>query len=339
MQRPEHGAPRMTDLLSVVIPVRDGAGVLDQTLAAVRAQKLSPDRPVELLVCDSGSRDGTIAIARNYGAEVIEIAPASFSHGLTRNLLMQRSAGDRVAFLTQDSVPADDRWLARLLDGFGLSDDVALRFGPYRPRPDASPMVTRELSEWFASFSPDGSPRVDRLGPEERRIPARALLGARGYFTDANGCIARAAWAEVPFRHVPYAEDHVLALDMMRAGYAKAFLPDAAVIHSHDYSAWQWLRRSFDEGRALREVYGFAEPCQPRTVVLKVWGLVGADWRWSQAQSVPSPPLPALARSLGFHAARTAGSVLGGRADRLPEPLVRRLSLERRGSSRRAETA
>ena len=97
----------------------------------------------------------------------------------------------------------------------------------------------------------------------------------------------------------------------------------------------QWLRRSFDEARALHEVYGFAEPVQPRTVLLKIWGLVGADWRWARAQSRPSPRLPTLARSLGFHAARTAGSVLGGRADRLPEPLVRRLSLERRGSSRR----
>ena len=323
----------MTDLLSVVIPVRDGAGVLEQTLAAVSAQKLSPDRPLELLVCDSGSRDDTIAIARGYGAEVIEIASSSFSHGLTRNLLMQRSAGDHVAFLTQDSAPADDRWLARLLDGFGLGDDVALTYGPYRPRPDASPMVARELSAWFASFSPDGSPRIDRLGPPERHIPARALLGPRGYFTDANGCIARAAWEQVPFREVPYAEDHVLALDMMRAGYAKVFLPDAAVVHSHDYSAWDWLRRSFDEGRALREVYGFAEPGRPRTVLLKIWGLVGADWRWSRAHSPRSPAVSALARSLGFHAARTAGSLLGGRADRLPEPLVKRLSLERRGHS------
>lgn len=323
----------MTDLLSVVIPVRDGAGMLEQTLAAVRAQKLSPVRSVELLVCDSGSRDNTIAISRTYGADVIEIPPASFSHGPTRNLLMQRSSGDRVAFLTQDAVPADDRWLARLIDGFGLSDDVALTYGPYRPRPDASPMVARELSEWFTSLSPDGSPRVDRLGPSERAIPARALLGPRGFFTDANGCIARAAWDHVPFRQVPYAEDHVLALDMMRAGYAKVFLPDAAVIHSHDYSVWQWLRRSVDEGRALKEVYGFAEPIVPTTVLLKIWGLVGADWRWSRTQPQPSPGISVLLRSLGFHLACTAGSMLGGRADRLPEPVVRRLSLERRGRS------
>ena len=45
---------------------------------------------------------------------------------------------------------------------------------------------------------------------------------------------------------------------MLRAGYAKVYVPDAAVIHSHEYSPGEWLRRSFDEARAVAEVYGFA---------------------------------------------------------------------------------
>ena len=49
---------------------------------------------------------------------MIEIPRAQFSHGGTRNLLMERSAGDHVAFLTQDAVPADEEWLDRLLDAF-----------------------------------------------------------------------------------------------------------------------------------------------------------------------------------------------------------------------------
>jgi len=226
----------MSPRVSVAIPVRDGAAVLDQTLASVQAQTLAPGSELELVVCDSGSRDGSAALARSYGAELIEIPPEGFSHGGTRNLLMERSGGDHVAFLTQDSVPADERWLARLLAGFELAGDVGLAFGPYRPRAEASPMVARELTDWFASFSPDGSPRLDRLEASERGIAPRALLGARGFFTDANGCVARAAWESVPFRAVAYAEDHVLAQDMLRAGYAKAYVPDAAVVHSHDYS-------------------------------------------------------------------------------------------------------
>ena len=323
----------MSAPVTVAIPTRNGAGVLEQTLAAVGKQQLQPPRSVELLVCDSGSRDGTVALARSHGAEVIEIPPEAFSHGGTRNLMMQRSHGAHVAFLTQDAVPADNRWLARLLDGFGLRDDVALVFGPYLPRSDASPMVARELTEWFRRFSPDGSPRIDRLEVSERDVPARSLLGPRGFFTDANGAVARAAWKSVPFRAVAYAEDHVLAHDMMRAGYAKAYIPDAAVIHSHEYSGWDWLRRSFDESRAVSEVYGFAPSLRLREIGLNLWGLVGADWRWSHAcgrHLGPRESVALLAHSAYHHGLRSVGALLGARANRLPDRAVMTLSLEAR---------
>ena len=319
--------------VTIAIPVRDGGEDLRRALASVSVQRL--DGNVELLVCDSGSRDGSRGVAREYGAEVIEIAPEQFSHGRVRNLLMERSRGDHVAFLTQDAMPADEQWLARLLRGFSLEPDVGLVFGPYVPRPEAAPMVSREVTEWFRGLSPHGTPRIDRLSPAERSIPVSALLGPRGYFTDANGCISRQAWEKVPFRAVPYAEDHVLAHDMLRAGYAKVYLPEAAVIHSHDYSPSDWLRRSFDEARALYEVYGFVEPLEIRRTGLKVWGLVGADWRWARAAgTVGSSPVAhgiMMAGSLYLHLLRTAGAVLGSRAHRLPDGLVRRLSLEGRG--------
>lgn len=320
----------MPDLVSVAIPVLNGCAVLDRTLAAIAAQRVSPSTSVEPVVCDSGSRDGSVALARAYGAEVVEIPQGEFSHGGTRNLLMQRSQGEYVAMLTQDAVPADDRWLASLVTGFTLAQDVGLVFGPYRPRPDASPMVARELVEWFRGFSPDGDPRIDRLSESERAVAARELLGPRAYFTDANGCIARAAWADVPFRPVSYAEDHMLALDMLRAGFAKVYLPDAAVIHSHDYSSWNWFRRSFDEARAMAEIYGVLEPLEWRRTTLKLWGLVGADWRWARTHYRRADPR-LLVHSTCHHVVRTVGAILGARASRLPAALVPRLSLEGRG--------
>jgi glycosyltransferase involved in cell wall biosynthesis len=320
----------MPKLVSVAIPVRNGADVLEQTLAGVRAQRLDPPASVELLVCDSASDDRSISIAHSYDAEVIEIPVERFSHGGTRNLLMRRAQGGHVAFLTQDAVPADPGWLARLLDGFALAPDVGLVYGPYWPRDDASPMVARELTEWFDSFTPDDAPRIDRLGPSERMVPAIELEGIRGFFTDANGCLDRAAWEAVPFRAVAYAEDRVLAMDMLRAGYAKVYVPQAPVIHSHDYSLVGWLRRSFDEARALREVYDDVEPTDMRRNALLVWGRVGADLRWVQAHGGRRSP-EVIARSLAHHLSRTAGSVLGAHAAALPEPVIRSLSLERRG--------
>ncbi len=319
------------DAVTVAIPVRDGADTLDGVLAAVRRQVV--DRELQLLVCDSGSRDGSLAIARHHGAEVIEIAAAAFAHGPARNLLMRHARGAHVALLTQDAEPVDEHWLARLLGAFALGDDVALAYGPYRPRPGADPQTARELERWFASLSPDGSPRIDRLAPEERSLPASALFGRRTFFTDANGCVARAAWERVPYRPIAYAEDHALALDVLRAGYAKVFVPDAAVWHSHDYTPMQQFRRAFDEWRGLLEVYGWREPSDPRALARRLRGELGAQWRELAARNAaPGERAVTLAAATRHHVVRLTGALLGSRADRLPPHVRSWCSLDGRAS-------
>ena len=44
--------------------------------------------------------------------------------------------------------------------------------------------------------------------------------------------------------------------------------------------------RSFDEARGLNDVYGWAEPAEPRRLALKAWGRVGEDWRWPLAHGM-----------------------------------------------------
>lgn len=297
--------------VSVAIPVLDGAGTLGQVLAAVRAQEL--DAELELVIIDSGSTDGSPEIAHAAGATVQQIALTDFSHGATRNRLMAMSGGDHVAFLTQDAVPASSRWLAELLAGFARAPDVALSFGPYLPRPGASPMVRRELEDWFA-----------RMAPLHRA--ASPTPGPAGFFSDVNGCVARWAWEQVPFRAVPYAEDRVLAADVLSRGWAVAYCGGAGVLHSHDYGPLALLRRAFDEGRALRELYGHRAPLHPGTLVRLARGEVTADRAY--AESTPA------VRSALHHSLRLLGAGLGGRADVLPTVLRRALSLEGRGEFR-----
>jgi glycosyltransferase involved in cell wall biosynthesis len=315
--------------VTVAIPVRDAGAALTRTLEALARQSVAH----ELLVCDSGSRDDSREIARAAGARVLEIPPDRFSHGGTRNLLMGEASGAHVAFLTQDAEPADERWLERLLAAFGLADDVGIAYGPYRPRPDAAFPVRVELERWFASLSPDGTQRVERLARDERSAPALELIGRRGFFTDANACVARAAWERAPFREVPYAEDRVLAIDMLRAGYAKVYVPMAAVLHSHNYSSLQELRRSFDESRGLREVYGWREPARPGHLLRQQRGeLAQARLELSRAGVSGFRRGATLVGVTRHHVVRATGALLGGRAELLPARARRALSLERRAS-------
>jgi glycosyltransferase involved in cell wall biosynthesis len=301
----------MADVVSVAIPVRNGAAHLPSVLDAIRAQRI--DGEVDIVVVDSGSTDGSVALCERVGARVEQIAPSQFSHGATRNRLMALARGERVAFLTQDAVPAGDGWLAALMGGFA-DEKVGLVCGPYLPRPDASPMVRRELQEWFATIPP-----LVHGPPGESPQP-----GPRSFFSSANGAVSRAAWERVPFQEVPYAEDQRLALDMLKAGYAKAYVPDAGVVHSHDYPPLERFRRWFDEFRALREVYGFRATLSLRPLLGRIRLEVARD-RAAAGDGV-------VWESLCYHTLRALGAGLGTRADRLPAGVRRWCSLERRAT-------
>ena len=95
--------------LSVVIPTLNAACELDNLLGLIEAQTL---RPLDVLVVDSSSEDGTAAeAAKHPGVRFDRIKRKDFNHGLTRDMALRRTEGDFVCFLTQDAVPASERYL------------------------------------------------------------------------------------------------------------------------------------------------------------------------------------------------------------------------------------
>src|SRR5256885_16000911 len=203
-------------VVTVAIPVLNGARYLEEVLSAVRGQEV--DRELEILVIDSGSTDGSLSIAERFFARVHQIPKSEFSHGGTRNLAMGIARGDHVAFITQDATPAHERWLSSLLSGFEKADDVALVFGPHDPRPDASHMIKCEMERHFALW-PDGDvQRLDRSAPG--LLDYRAYPGKISFFSDVNGCVARWAWEEIPYREVADARAQLLEPEQIEAGLA-----------------------------------------------------------------------------------------------------------------------
>jgi glycosyltransferase involved in cell wall biosynthesis len=326
-------------VVTVAIPVLNGARYLDEVLTAVRDQEV--DRPVELLVWDSGSTDGSLEIAERHGARIHRIPKAEFSHGGTRNRMAAMARGEHVAFLTQDATPASPRWLQALLDGFAVAEDVAAVFGPHIPRPDASHMIKCEMERHFAVWRDGRAVDVQRLDRSPAGLDAyRRFPGRFTFLSDVNCAVAKWALERIPYRDVPYAEDQLLGRELIEAGYAKVFHPEAAVVHSHDYPPMQFLRRYFDEFRSLREVLDHVEPAAIGRTQRFMRGVVRADQRWLQAHGVRGRRLARpLAISARHHAIRQAGAILGSRADRLPPALRRTLSLEGRDSFAPVEVA
>jgi glycosyltransferase involved in cell wall biosynthesis/GT2 family glycosyltransferase len=301
--------------VSVVIPVKDAGQGLARVLDAVRAQ-----RPDELLVIESGSRDGSLEIARAAGAQIIEIPPQQFGHGRTRNLGAERSSGDLIAFLTQDAEPIPG-WLSALRESFELAERVGAAYGPHLPLRDTSPMIARELTEFFAGFSPNGTPVVQRRGDPT-------------FLSNVNACYARACWEQIRFADVEYAEDQAFGAAMLEAGWTKVYNPRAAVYHAHDYGPVGFMRRYFDEYRGLRETIGHVEPFSPRRLAGTVRRQVAGDQAWMRERGWGAAKRARwTARSVAHHAGRGLFSSLGSRAPRLPGAVQRAVSLEGRGGA------
>ena len=130
-----------------------------------------------------------------------------------------------------------------------------------------------------------------------------------------------------------YAEDQLLALDMLAAGFAKVFRPRAAVLHSHDYPPFERFGRFFDEFRALREVYGHVEEAGLRYTVGTARRAVIRDREFMRSEGASAREIRRRTLdSVLFHALRAAGAALGSRADRIPAPVRRVLSREGRAS-------
>lgn len=305
--------------VSVVIPVKDGERHLAELLDA-----LAREGADEVLVIDSGSRDRSVEIVRAAGVELLEIAPEEFGHGRTRNLGAERTSGELICFLTQDATPCSG-WLDAFRDAMALDERVGAAFGPHLPRPDTSPAIARELERHFAAFSPGGAPALQRAGDH-------------AFLSNVNACYRRACWEQIRFRDVPYAEDQAFGADLLAAGWLKVYHPAAAVLHAHDYGALEFMRRYFDEYRGLRATTGHVEAFGPVRALRTVRAETAADLRWMRQAGAPRTELARWApRAVVHHGGRRVFSALGSRAERLPAPLRRRLSLERRDDAEAAE--
>ena len=113
-------------LVSVIVPVRNGAAFIAEALASVRAQE--GGLPTEVVVVDDGSTDDTAAVVARCDPAATVIRHCRGGPGPARNAGLALTTGEYVALLD-----ADDRWppgrLARLMGVLAAHADLEAVFG------------------------------------------------------------------------------------------------------------------------------------------------------------------------------------------------------------------
>ena len=108
--------------VSVLIRVRDEVERLRSTLRALSGQIL--DQPIEVVVLDNESADGSAQLALEHGARVFTFPRALFGYGRALNLGVEMCRGDIVVLLSSHSAPRSPSWLSDLVQPF--ADDAAV---------------------------------------------------------------------------------------------------------------------------------------------------------------------------------------------------------------------
>ena len=151
---------------SVIIPCRNGERVVGE---AVRSALAQSEPPLEVLVVDDASADGTSEAARSAGARVLR-TEARRNAGGARNIGIEASSGDVLAFLDADvSAPPD--WLARVAAALERHPDAVAVGGSVRSgRPGRWGDLDLYLnhSEWIGG-SPSFKGLIPTLGIAYRR--------------------------------------------------------------------------------------------------------------------------------------------------------------------------
>jgi rhamnosyltransferase len=273
---------------------------------------LASVQPGQVIVIDSDSTDGTAALARAAAFEVRSIARRDFNHGATRQLAAEMFPDAEIlVYLTQDAVLARPDAVVTLLAAF-QDLRVSAAYGRQLPRPEAG-----AIEAHARSFNYPANSDVHDLASRER-------LGLKAIFiSNSFAAYRRSALLEIGGfrRDVIFGEDTLAAADLLLSGHKVAYIADACVYHSHDYTWRQEFRRYFDIGvlhsRERRTLGEFGRPTgEGRRFVVSEMKYLGKR----NLRKIPS----ALART-GF---KLLGYRLGKIEARLGPAMKQRLSMQ-----------
>jgi glycosyltransferase involved in cell wall biosynthesis len=114
--------------VTVVIPVRDGAGHVGRAIESVLAQSVAADA---VLVVDDGSTDDTVAVVTRFGDRVAGVSTPPRGAAAARNRGVRDATTDAIAFLDADDTWPVDR-LERHLAVLAARHDVDVVLGATR---------------------------------------------------------------------------------------------------------------------------------------------------------------------------------------------------------------
>ena len=189
-------------LVSVIIPVYNGERYLAEAVESVLAQTYAP---IETIVVDDGSTDGTAGVAKHF-APVQYVWQANGGVSAARNRGVELAQGDFLSFLDADDLWVADK-LARQMEAFNTDPQLDMVFGHVRQ------FYSPELDQHARSRI--RCPSEPTRGP----LPSSMLIKRVAFF--------RIGWFETRWRGREWPAWYVRAVDL---GLSSLMLPEVVAL-------------------------------------------------------------------------------------------------------------
>ena len=217
--------------ISIVIRARNEEDHIGRLLFGIHQQTIEDP---EVILVDSGSTDGTLAVASQYPVKIVHIHPKEFTFGRSLNRGIAASSGDIVVNVSAHCFPVYPDWLEKLTEP--LNDSTyGLTYGKQRGG------ESNHFSEHviFNKYFPENS----------------VLKQAHPYSHNANAAIRRKLWEEHSYNeNLTGLEDLAWSSWAMESGYSIAYIAEAEVIHLHEETYKQVYKRYMREAIALKQI-------------------------------------------------------------------------------------
>jgi glycosyltransferase involved in cell wall biosynthesis len=220
--------------ISVVVCAHNGDQLIEKCLTSLRSCGY-PD--LEVIVCDDGSTDRTLEIARSFRCLVLELPRLGL--GAARNAGLAAATGEIVAFIDADAFCHPD-WPYYL--AISLEDDgVVATGGPNLPVSGAA------LVERAVSRSPGAPMEVLLADDRAEHVPGCNMAFRREALREVGGfdTVFTAAGDDVD-----------VCWRLLDRGYVIGFAPAAQVRHHRRDRIGRYLRQQLGYGRAERLLRG-----------------------------------------------------------------------------------
>ena len=197
----------------------------------------SPHRPLEVVLVDNGSEDGTPGMLQQYAAEgerrgvpfKIILNDANLGASTARNQGIDAASGEFVAFLDNDVVVRTLTWMERMIGAFRelpevgiLSPKLIYPFPPYLIQCAGAEVSPTGRVNFIGRGEPNDLPQLNRPRSVQCAISATWMVRAE--------VLRKAGYFDEAFNPVQY-EDIDYCYRVRHLGYKVRYIPSVEMYH------------------------------------------------------------------------------------------------------------